>query len=403
MHFDLFRQIVANSWESYIDETWTAQKTGKIMVTRATLVYPTLLLFVETADHFLAEAYGATEKPQSLAKVVHKISMSSAEYLFQFAVDDMVKAKTISKIQFGGKDQPVRGLYFMRSDDQNAFITRFPFIDKWGAGVVCKGGFGPAVYFADTFRSGFFANCLFLNQHAGIYRAKFCSHLIVVEKKIAKTKLLKGLQKELTIGKGPEPQIVGIQVCGGENLKRLLLGGQFANMFLVPGIRETTIGKFLEKNSDVMKAVFQAKKIIPQAKLPWIEGNPDPNEVSIQPDFLLQRQDGFYDICDIKTIVDKRNNVTRGGHKRRRFIDYVNEGLAQLANYEEYFSFPKNAEAAKDKYDVQVQNPKLILIVGSYENAEPSEVKEACRKLKDNIEILDYDTLNMIFMHAPPE
>ena len=164
MHFDLFRQIVANSWESYIDEACTAQKTGKIMVTRATLVYPTLLLFVETADHFLAEAYGATEKPQSLAKIVHKVSMSSAEYLFQFAVDDMLKAKSSSKIQFGGKDQRVRGLYFMRSDDQNAFITRFPFIDKWAAGVVCKGGFGPAVYFADTFRSGFFANCLFLNH-----------------------------------------------------------------------------------------------------------------------------------------------------------------------------------------------------------------------------------------------
>ena len=88
-----------------------------------------------------------------------------------------------------------------------------------------------------------------------------------------------------------------------------------------------------------------------------------------------------------------------GGRKRRRFIDYVEEGVAQLANYEEYFTYPKNAEDAKEKYSVEVNKPKLVLVVGSWENSSQEEVTQALRRYP-SVEIIDYDTFCHQFIGA---
>lgn len=93
-----------------------------------------------------------------------------------------------------------------------------------------------------------------------------------------------------------------------------------------------------------------------------------------------------------------KQRITKGRHSRRRFIDCVEEGLAQLANYEEYFKFRRNVEWALSKYKVKINNPNLILVVGSYENASKDEINEATRRLKPNYQIIDYDTLNSLFL-----
>ena len=66
----------------------------------------------------------------------------------------------------------------------------------------------------------------------------------------------------------------------------------------------------------------------------------------------------------------------------------VENGIAQLANYEEYFNFEKNREFGLAKYSIKISDPKLILIVGSYENASREELDEASRKIE--IELCDH-------------
>lgn len=39
-------------------------------------------------------------------------------------------------------------------------------------------------------------------------------------------------------------------------------------------------------------------------------------------------------------------------------MDYVG-GVAQLANYEGYFTYPLNASRAKEKYSIKVGSPKI--------------------------------------------
>jgi hypothetical protein len=113
---------------------------------------------------------------------------------------------------------------------------------------------------------------------------------------------------------------------------------------------------------------------------------------------MLRRADGHYDICDLKTAALDRPRLTKGKHRRRRFIDYVYEGVAQLANYEDYFSYEMNRQFARSLYCVEVENPALILIVGTFDNASVDEIQEASRQLRPNYRIIDYDTVNALFV-----
>ncbi|EPU1201600.1 hypothetical protein ACVUNX_005261, partial [Klebsiella pneumoniae] len=78
--------------------------------------------------------------------------------------------------------------------------------------------------------------------------------------------------------------------------------------------------------------------------------------------------------------------------RRRRFIDDVDEGIAQLDNYEEYFTYDGNKKYALDKYNVSISEPRKILIIGNVENTVLIEVEQALRGRKDNL-VIDYDSL----------
>jgi hypothetical protein len=111
---------------------------------------------------------------------------------------------------------------------------------------------------------------------------------------------------------------------------------------------------------------------------------------------MVQRDDGFFDIYDLKTAAPNRKSITKGKRNRRRFIDYVEEGIAQLAHYEEYFRYDENCKFAFENYGIKVSNPNLYLVAGNLENANEQQLDEACRKLK-NIKVIDYDTLSGMF------
>lgn len=417
MKFEAFRKIsVAELNRYFITVQHHIETTCKSDSLDEKVLFPNLVLFVETSDHFLIELFGMNERFQSLDEKIHK-EKSVVNYLSQ---DKLIgEGEKERFILEGGINGGVSGIFIRRELDYKMLRERFPFHQKlWNetAQFVLLGGNGYYFDFKDTFKHCYLNNCTLGNRFGNIHRVKHVSFMLIINKKldrneyqsylntILSSSLISRSQARLSSGfretlDSLNP-LFGIQVVSSRNEEMSLLTSQFANFFLIPGVAETSIGEFLRKNEAFVKFAFSCKSVIHQPQLLWLEGNPEIDEKMIIPDLMLEREDGYFDICDLKLIKHERSSITKGQRRRRRFIDYVYEGISQLANYEDYFRYQANAEFAKSKFNIRISNPRLFLIVGSYENAVRQEIQEAARSLQNNFDILDYDTLNSLAFNS---
>ena len=121
-------------------------------------------------------------------------------------------------------------------------------------------------------------------------------------------------------------------------------------------------------------------------------------EPAINPDCILLHADGSFDICDLKLPLLNRTSLTKGERNRRRFVDSVEEGIAQLAHYKDYFADEINAAKAAKLYGIRrTGSPRMVLIVGNEENFDSSKVKEASRRLQP-FELMSYDTVLQLYL-----
>ena len=192
-------------------------------------------------------------------------------------------------------------------------------------------------------------------------------------------------------------EVKGIHVIESSEIVKATVS-QFQSMYLQPGLRETTIGDFIKTHPEVIKLAFNAKQFEYEPSLKWLEHDGTCQDSYINPDLIIENQNGHWDIYDLKTALLDKPRITKDDRKRRRFIDYVSEGVAQLANYREYFNYEENKSYALDKYGIKVSNPKLVLVVGNWDNFDPEEVAQASRFLDKNIEFIDYDTFTQLIL-----
>jgi hypothetical protein len=391
-----FREFVDStlySWNEYLSTLYSCISKGKLKLGTGGLLYPTLAVFTETKDHFVFELLGANENFAGLKHFTHNYP-STVEYLCQFEGQQEVPIFSL-----GGRSSGISTLMLSNEVDLEAVRKRFGFVaDQWKTHLVRKGENGALFSFLENFKSFYINNCLLINRLSEIYRVKYILYAEIVSKNFPEEEYAGDLSKRLSKPAYTTSELYAVHYIVDSSYKDYALSGQFANVFLLPELRETRIGEFLRKHPSFICRALECKGYFYNKEFEWIEGNPNPEEKYIQPDLLLKREDGNYDICDLKTAITCKKRITKGQHRRRRFIDYVEEGIAQLANYEEYFSFKKNADWAWSKYKVRVDNPRLILVVGNYENAPRAEIEEAIRKLKPNYQIIDYDTLNALFL-----
>jgi hypothetical protein len=395
LKFNEFVDSTLYPWNKYLSTLYNYISKGKLELGTGGLLYPTLAVFTETKDHFISELLGANEKFAGLKHFAHD-SPSTVGYLCQFEGQQEVPIFNI-----GGRNNGISTLMLSNEVDLEAVRERFGFVaDQWKTHLVRKGENGALFAFSENFESFHIKNCLLINRLGEIYRVKYILYAEIVSKDFPEEEYAADLSDRLSklAQTTNDLDLFGVHYFADSSYKDYALSGQFANVFLLPELRETRIGEFLRKHSSFICRALRCKGYFYNAKFEWVEGNPNLKEKYIQPDLMLKRDNGNFDICDLKTAITYRKAITKGQHRRRRFIDYVEEGIAQLANYEEYFSFRKNADWAWSKYNVRVDNPRLILVVGNYENAPRAEIEEAIRKLKPNYQIIDYDTLNALFL-----
>ncbi|HEY3512003.1 hypothetical protein [Kribbella sp. NPDC051137] len=149
----------------------------------------------------------------------------------------------------------------------------------------------------------------------------------------------------------------------------VLKADAFESTYLAHGLQDSTVDEFLDKHEEILLSVFGATKLVREPALG-----------DLHPDFILERADGSHVVGRLELpVVDTAN-----GKKRRRvFRRPVQDSAAELAKYAEYFKAADNRAQVKSKYDVEVTDPRQLLIVASHETVTPAS----------GVEVVDYDTI----------
>ncbi|WP_413190265.1 Shedu anti-phage system protein SduA domain-containing protein [Psychrobacter sp. AT9] len=386
MLFEKYVSEVKSIFESYFKYVLEMQKEGSLDSQGNTILYPNILLITNCSGYYVAELIGAVRVYDGLTVKRHK-EKSIYRYLSQF---DGSKPDPCFNLE--GKNSGFRFLCLAQDADFKALKERFPSIETYGSKLNRTGGKGSVFSFGENFESCSIENCILVNRLDNLYRCKNILATYIFKSAVTKIELIDFFNKNLS-----EKEVKGIHTVKGKSEEQLIVAGQLQSMYLFPGIHETTIGEFLKLHPEIIKKAFKTEHFEYEPYLKWLEHDGTCDDTAINPDLLIKRSDGYYDIYDLKTAALAKKNITKGGRKRRRFIDYVEEGVAQLANYEEYFTYQKNSDFAKEKYGIEVKNPKLVLVVGSWENSSPEEVVQARRRYA-GIEIIDYDTFCQLFI-----
>jgi len=146
---------------------------------------------------------------------------------------------------------------------------------------------------------------------------------------------------------------------------------------------EQNIQNFFEQNPQFLTGI-NYKSVIAQPILEHLNGN-------MKPDFLLCPHHGFYgDILELKLPKEK---IISGRNNRIKFSSKVEDAIAQVRHYREFFQESSNREKFLKKYGITAYKPKVSIFIGktpslvTYEKIlDLKEFKE-----RDRIDIITYD------------
>lgn len=385
MKFDLFVRTGEQWLNNYLGGTRIAQQEGRLDSYGSRILYPSILLATNCRDYYIIEIIGASQDFSGLKIKSHR-ETSIYRYFNQFEAGEPSPPFFVPT-----ENNHFSGLSLTRTRDMESLQSRFPYLRLYSTTIDMSSGKGSVFKFENCSRSLSLEHCVIINAKDNLYRCKSILFSVIVHKSIGRRRLEELCENAI---RGNVAHAI-YTVQGDE--EELLVAGQMQSMYLFPSLHETTIGEFMNQHPEIIKKAFNALHFEYEPYLEWKEHDGTVEDTAINPDLMIQRKDGFYDIYDLKTALLHKKKITKGERRRRRFIDYVEEGVSQLANYREYFRYEQNAIHAKDKYGIEVKDPRLVLVVGSYENSDPDQIIQACRKY-DNIQIIDYDTLCQAYL-----
>lgn len=390
MEYKRFLEITRKTWSDYFTEISRQKSLGLTKSSGAGFLFPTILLITQTKTTFVAELLGASDEFNGLAFKYHS-EPSFSRYLSQFNINGTLGLFNLA----GAKHISFQGLLFSVPTEMEKLRQRFPFVDLTLSGLISD-RIDCVFTGADDVDSCMIGNCQLVNSYLNAISIKYILYLTAVNKNMKASEYKTWLDETLF----EDRQIKAVHGWIENADRDLIMAGQLLNTVFINRLRETTIGEFLNQHPEIIKNSLQTRRFIYEPTLPWVEKHSDNPHKSINPDLLIERDDGYFDIYDLKLALIDIKNITTGGYRSRAFIQYVEKGLGQLANYEEYFKSAANQKDAYKRYGIRVNNPNLVLVVGSFNNVNKEEIEQASRKLRSNFSIIDYETLIQLFLKA---
>jgi hypothetical protein len=191
--------------------------------------------------------------------------------------------------------------------------------------------------------------------------------------------------------------LIGVTCVSRGRSEVIHRAAHFANMFLMDKLHETSIDGFLQDHEDILLTALNGRRLVSQPLIEWQVPSPDPDEIALSPDLLMQKEDGSWAVWDLKLPLLRRTDATVGPRKRRRFVHSIEDGIAQLAHYKEFFEITQNRIKLREMNGVELGTPSYGLVVGTYENMDKTKIAEASRRLQ-NFELIDYDSLLQLYL-----
>ena len=398
-----FQRIITEYVINYLDALWAAKQSGSLSASAGyVFLFPSTLIFTETNTHYAFELLGARREHGDLLVKNNRVT-SFNRLVGGFRPD----SRTI--YMFGtGTSEPTNAC--LRYENMTLTCnTHLAEVEKRLPGFGSVTGKSTLLSTLDT--SSFMAidaqciTTLVLDKTVTtssigrIIRPRYTNLLFAERKSVDQAELDDDLSKHVAVKPNANSHLPGIQIVPEGTAEAQVLAAEITNLYL-QGVVETTITEFLEAHDQVIRSAFNAADVYYQRHLPWVEGNPDSREKSIQPDVIYRDKEGTWNVVDFKLPLLDREELTTGRHARRGFIYPVQNGINQLANYVHYFTFIANRKAAAKILGAEVAEPRPTLVVGNYENVDMTPISEAMRATMD-FEIVDYDLLLRLFVkHA---
>lgn len=385
MDFDDFRKVSLKFWREHLTDLQIRHADGRWDARGYDIYFPNIALTTNCGEFFVFELLGSTRRYQGLSDKKLK-PQTIYKYLNYF---EDVSDKYL--VRLNGGDGGFSYVSLAHDSDFDEVKRRFPILEAYQSFMVRSDGSGSLVEFSDSFDAEYFDHCLFVNKKNNVYRCKNVLALFIFRRGLSASRVKESYNKFIE-------RRLCVHALKGES-DALVVCGQFQSIYLASGVHETTIGEFVKLHPDFVCKALGCEDFLYEKSFKWIESKYEMAEDSINPDLLLKRCDGKFDICDLKTVAAAYESITSRKSSRRKFIEYVYDGVAQLNTYKQYFQIPANAKHALDVHGVEVSDPRLILVVGSWENAIPDEVAQAS-ELHPEITFIDYDTLCQLYLSA---
>ncbi len=394
MNFGEFCSTVKKFFEESLQNVNEEIRNGNIKI-KVDYSFPSYLRIGESPQHWMAELTGASEMINvnnyglEAPNVSEKHENTSAFFNPGLDIEDSMKP--VSNIV------AVKGVGFVNlcvatNYDYTAF-KKFINLETSSTEVRLDSAEVPITIQPDC-KTIFFYNVDLIRTENFKLFFKSIPTAIAVKKNITRNELKQFLKQLVNkLFKSRPPTIFGINIgysYSSEKFARDLLS--LTNQ----PINEPIIDGFIQKHLKFFTKGLGYQRGLSQTELKILEGDFGDKEC-LKPDYLMLRNDGFYDILDLKTSALKKKSITIGDTSRMRFNAYVSELISQLVGYERYFKLEKNYKWVLKKYGIKIRNPKLIGIVGSFQNFDRSQVDLALEQYKDNIAILSYsDLINLL-------
>ncbi|MFQ1432440.1 Shedu anti-phage system protein SduA domain-containing protein [Klebsiella pneumoniae] len=401
MDFDKLIHKCSKRLERHFNEIYQLELLGRLAsssgVANCSHYYPTTLIGIKTENSYCIELAGMSSKPCKL-KIKIKEGMSLEKFLSFYDKDPNDKAKLYP--EEGGilrRSSLSNFLITDFSDDINSGIDRFPIMRTIHTHLEFASDKKRTIDITDGFMSFVFSNVCICSLVNGFFRVRGIMGMFIFGLGISSKELSE--EMDFYLDYATHGNVFGVITVPPGQSEKYMEVAYLMNLVLNGGINETWIGDYFNTHKHILTEALGYQGFVYEPYMEWVEKSDDNTDTAINPDAMFLRDDGFYDICDFKKGLTNRGRITRGERNRRKFITDIYDGLAQLNNYEEYFSYDKNKVEAMDKYGISVFEPLKILIVGNMENTIRLEVEQALRGM-NNMKLIDYDSLMALYLQS---